>query len=83
MVEGLRTNLRKGESKAIVFLGGGRITSALVAGLRLARDARAIVVYDRNPEKMRALRPRVHGLAPASWRACRIRKAIDLARLMQ
>jgi pyrroline-5-carboxylate reductase len=45
-----------GESKAIVFLGGGRITSALVAGLRLAGDEREIVVYDRNPEKMRALR---------------------------
>src|ERR1700758_3693553 len=56
MAEGLRTNLRKGESKAIVFLGGGRITSALVAGLRLAGDEGEIVVYDRNPEKMRALR---------------------------
>ena len=56
MVEGPRTNLRKGESKAIVFLGGGRITSALAAGLRLAGDEREIVVYDRNPEKMRALR---------------------------
>jgi pyrroline-5-carboxylate reductase len=48
--------LGKGESKAIVFLGGGRITSALVAGLRLAGDEREMVVYDRNPEKMRALR---------------------------
>jgi pyrroline-5-carboxylate reductase len=60
MVEGPRTNLRKGESKAIVFLGGGRITSALVAGLRLAGDEREIVVYDRNPEKMRALRREFH-----------------------
>lgn len=41
--------------KATVFLGGGRITSALVAGLRLAGDARDIVVYDRNPAKLRAL----------------------------
>jgi pyrroline-5-carboxylate reductase len=56
MVEGPRTNVRKGQSKAIVFLGGGRITSALVAGLRLAGDERELVVYDRNPEKMRALR---------------------------
>jgi len=39
-----------------VFLGGGRITSALVAGLRLAGDRRPIVVYDRNREKMRRLR---------------------------
>lgn len=42
--------------KATVFLGGGRITSALVAGLRLAGYKRGIVVYDRHPEKMRALR---------------------------
>ena len=42
--------------KAIVFLGGGRITSALAAGLRLAKYRRRIVVYDRHPEKLRALR---------------------------
>lgn len=42
--------------KAIVFLGGGRITSALVAGLRLAGYAGEIVVYDRHPEKLWALR---------------------------
>jgi len=41
--------------KATAFLGGGRITSALVAGLRFAGDAREIVVYDRNPAKLRAL----------------------------
>jgi pyrroline-5-carboxylate reductase len=39
-----------------VFLGGGRITGALAAGLRLACDERTIVVYDRHPEKLRALR---------------------------
>lgn len=42
--------------KAAVFLGGGRITGALAAGLRLAGDWREIVVYDRHPEKVRALR---------------------------
>jgi pyrroline-5-carboxylate reductase len=42
--------------KATVFLGGGRITGALCAGLRLAGDHREIVVYDRNPEKLKALR---------------------------
>jgi pyrroline-5-carboxylate reductase len=42
--------------KAAVFLGGGRITGALIAGLRLAGDRRAIVVHDRNPGKVRALR---------------------------
>jgi pyrroline-5-carboxylate reductase len=41
---------------AIVFLGGGRITSAIVAGLRLAGHREKIVVYDRHPEKLRALR---------------------------
>jgi pyrroline-5-carboxylate reductase len=42
--------------KAAVFLGGGRITGALIAGLRLAGDRRPIVVHDRNPGKLRALR---------------------------
>jgi len=42
--------------KATVFLGGGRITGALAAGLRLAGDRRRIVVYDRHPEKVRAMR---------------------------
>jgi len=42
--------------KVPVFLGGGRITAALVAGLRLAGDHREIVVCDRHPEKLRALR---------------------------
>ena len=41
--------------KALVFLGGGRITSALVAGLRRANDPCKIVVYDRNASKLRAL----------------------------
>jgi len=42
--------------KATVFLGGGRITGALCAGLRLAGDRRKIVVYDRHPEKVPAMR---------------------------
>src|SRR5580698_7877040 len=42
--------------KAAVFLGGGRITGAMIAGLRLAGDRRAVVVHDRNPGKVRALR---------------------------
>lgn len=42
--------------KAIVFLGGGRITSALVAGLRLAKYDQPIVVHDRNPSKLRPLK---------------------------
>jgi pyrroline-5-carboxylate reductase len=42
--------------KSVVFLGGGRITGALAAGLRLAGYEKPIVVYDRHPEKLRALR---------------------------
>ena len=45
------------------FLGGGRITSALCAGLRLADYKGKIVVYDRNPDKMRALRKESQVLA--------------------
>lgn len=46
----------RSRNKRILFLGGGRITGALCAGLRLAGDERAIAVYDRHPEKLRALR---------------------------
>jgi len=53
--------------KATVFLGGGHITSALIAGLRLAGYKRPIVVYDRNSAKLRTLR-----------RAFRIAAARDL-----
>jgi len=41
---------------ATVFIGGGRITSALVAGLRRAQHQGVIVVHDRNAEKLRALK---------------------------
>jgi pyrroline-5-carboxylate reductase len=47
--------------RAVVFLGGGRITGALAAGLRLAGDQRKILVYDRHPEKLRALRRESRG----------------------
>lgn len=39
--------------KPAVFLGGGRITSALVAGLRLAKYSVPLIVHDRHPEKLR------------------------------
>jgi pyrroline-5-carboxylate reductase len=47
---------RSGLKTATVFLGGGRITSALCSGLRLGRYESDLVVYDRNPSKLRALR---------------------------
>jgi pyrroline-5-carboxylate reductase len=42
--------------RATVFLGGGRITTALVAGLRLAKYDKPIIVHDRNPRKLRQLK---------------------------
>jgi pyrroline-5-carboxylate reductase len=40
----------------VVFLGGGRITAALLSGLRLAKYSAPIVVHDRNAHKLRALK---------------------------
>jgi len=42
--------------KATVFLGGGRITAALLAGLRLAKSRQPILVYDRHLSKLRQLK---------------------------
>ena len=42
--------------KGIVFVGGGRITSALLAGLHLAGSKQPIVVYDRHPQKLKLLK---------------------------
>jgi pyrroline-5-carboxylate reductase len=41
--------------KPTVFLGGGRITGALISGLRLAGYEQPIVVHDRHLPKMRQL----------------------------
>ncbi len=74
--------------KAVVFLGGGRITSALAAGLRLAGNKQAIVVYDRHPEKVRALRREsrvdvARDLKSAVERAERLILAVRPASVMQ
>lgn len=50
--------MRRAGVKTTVFLGGGRITSALVAGLRLAGYRQSIVVHDRNADKLRELSKR-------------------------
>jgi pyrroline-5-carboxylate reductase len=39
----------------IVFLGGGNLTTALLAGLRETGEQRPVFVHDRNPGKLRAL----------------------------
>jgi pyrroline-5-carboxylate reductase len=54
--KGSPSRSRGARTKAVVFLGGGRITSALIAGLRLSAYDGRMIVHDRNPEKMRALR---------------------------
>ena len=48
--------------KTTVFLGGGRITGALLAGLRLAGSKTPILVHDRNAHKLRTLE-REYGVA--------------------
>ena len=42
--------------KATVFIGGGRITGALLAGLRLSGYNSPIIVHDRHANKLRQLR---------------------------
>lgn len=63
--------------KAIAFIGGGRITAALCAGLRLSGDRREIVVHDRNADKVRrmARESRVRGVKD-------LRAAIESAELV-
>jgi pyrroline-5-carboxylate reductase len=54
--------MRATRVNATVFLGGGRITTALIAGLRLARYTEPILVHDRNQHKMAQLK-RQYGVA--------------------
>jgi pyrroline-5-carboxylate reductase len=63
--------------KATVFLGGGRITSALVAGLRLAAYAKPIVVHDRHAEKLKELK-RQYGVEIEPD----LHRAVDAARVL-
>ena len=63
--------------KSTVFLGGGRITSALVSGLRLAKFAGPIVVHDRHPEKLRILKREHNVIAEPN-----LHRAVEAARLL-
>jgi len=56
MAEAPLTDKQSQRSNATVFLGGGRITTALLAGLLLAGYRGQIAVHDRNPEKLRAIK---------------------------
>ncbi len=48
--------MKTARANTTVFLGGGRITGALLAGLRLTGYDQPIVVHDRHPAKLRQLR---------------------------
>ena len=63
--------------KATVFLGGGRITNALVAGLRLAKYDRPIVVHDRHSRKLQQLK-RQHGVVVEA----NLHRAVEAAHLL-
>jgi pyrroline-5-carboxylate reductase len=63
--------------KGIVFIGGGRITSAMIAGLRLANFNQPVVVHDRNPKKLQRLK-RQYGVVVAAD----LRHAVRSARLL-
>ncbi len=63
--------------KTVVFLGGGRITSAMLAGLRFGKSRYRPLVHDRHPSKIRALR-RQYGVRTEAD----LRKAIAQADLL-
>ncbi|PYX06138.1 MAG: hypothetical protein DMG88_19385 [Acidobacteria bacterium] len=48
--------MKSPDARATVFLGGGRITSALIAGLRLRGYRRPIIVHDRHAAKLTQLK---------------------------
>jgi pyrroline-5-carboxylate reductase len=63
--------------KATVFLGGGRITSALVAGLQLADYDPPIIVHDRHSRKLQKLK-RQYGVIVETD----LRRAVESAHLL-
>jgi pyrroline-5-carboxylate reductase len=62
---------------AIVLLGGGRITSALLTGLHLADSKEPIIVHDHNAHKRRALKKRFGVVVEAD-----LQRAVDKASLL-
>ena len=61
----------------VVFLGGGRITSAMLAGLRLRKSKHRLVVHDRNPAKLHGLRKNYAVAIEAN-----LRKAVEQANVL-
>jgi NAD(P)-dependent dehydrogenase (short-subunit alcohol dehydrogenase family) len=60
-----------------VFVGGGRITSALVSGLCRAGYRGVIVVHDRNPRKLRALERDFGIAAEPDLQSAAVAKVLD------
>src|SRR5437763_16963311 len=69
--------MKGSRAEATVFLGGGRITSALVAGLRLSGYGQPIIVHDRHAQKLRKLK-RQYGVVIEHD----LRRAVDQAHLL-
>jgi len=63
--------------KSTVFIGGGRITSALLAGLRLAKYRRPLRVYDHHLENLQRLKKQ-YGVSTDND----LRSAISQARML-
>src|SRR5437867_11956474 len=69
--------MKGSRAEATVFLGGGRITSALVAWLRLSGYGKPIIVHDRHAQKLRELK-RQYGVVSEHD----LRRAVDQAHLL-
>jgi pyrroline-5-carboxylate reductase len=63
--------------KGVVFLGGGRITSALIAGLRLAKFSEPIIVHDRHSGKLQRLKRQYGVMVEAD-----VHRAVEYARIL-
>lgn len=62
--------------KPVIFLGGGRITGALLAGLREVKSRQPAVVYDRHPEKLRQLKKKYGVVTETKLRSALARAGI-------
>ena len=69
--------MKGSRAEATVFLGGGRITSALIAGLRSSGYEQQIVVHDRHAQKLKYLKRQHHVMIEHD-----LRRAVDQAHLL-
>ncbi len=69
--------MKAARKDAVVFIGGGRITAALLAGLRLAQYDAPVIVHDRHRSKLTELR-RQYGVTVEPD----LHRAVERARLL-